>query len=176
MVMRWCFPMRGHRVPPPSVVHPAGVLSLTGVLLLVLLIPAALGWLAPLQAGLAAAMGRLPLPRFYMPLFIGVGALLPLALRWVQRTRTVVVQVLNPYLLLLLGQLLSELALVLVAGKGLGVLVGSAFTALRLLQLRLLWPLARGERGLRLLLGLLAVLWSANALQMLLRRWLPLIG
>ena len=165
MVMRWCFPMRGHRVPPPSVVHPAGVLSLTGVLLLVLLIPAALGWLAPL-----------PLPRFYMPLFIGVGALLPLALRWVQRTRTVVVQVLNPYLLLLLGQLLSELALVLVAGKGLGVLVGSAFTVLRLLQLRLLWPLARGERGLRLLLGLLAVLWSANALQMLLRRWLPLIG
>jgi len=76
---------------------------------------------------------------------------------------------------LLLGQLISEVLVVLAGGKGLGVLVGMVFTLLRLVQLPQLWPMAARDSGLRLLLLVLAALWGWNALQMLIWRWLPLL-
>jgi len=159
-----------------SFVNRAGVVRLSGLVLLVLLVPAALGWLHSLEVGLVAAMQRAPLPKLTMPAFILLGALLPLGLRVGQRRVDAVRLVLDPYLLLLLGQLTSEVLVVLAGGKGLGVLVGMTFTLLRLVQLRQLWPLARSGARLRPLLRLLVVLWGWNAAQMLIWRWWPLLS
>jgi hypothetical protein len=158
-----------------SFVRRSGVVRLSTLVLLALLLPAAFGWLAPLERGLAAAMRLSPLPKVYMPVFIVCGALLPLGMRVLRRQLGAVRHVLDPYLLLLLGQLISELLVVLAGGKGLGVLVGLVFTLLRLVQLPLLWPMAARGSGLRLLLLLLAALWGWNAVQMLIWRWLPLL-
>lgn len=161
---------------PLSLQRPAGVLRLDLLLLAALLLPAALGLLAPLEAGLRAVMAARPLTKLWFPLFIVVGTLLPLLLRLVRRHDPRVRQVLNPYLLLLAGQIVSEVAVVLVGGRGLGVLVGMAFTMVRLAQLLRLRPLAAGLPWLRALVLLELLLWGANALQMLLNRWLPLLA
>ncbi len=159
-----------------SLQQPGGVLRLNLLLVLVLLVPAAAGVFAPLEAALREVMLRRPLPPFWFPLFIGVGALLPLLLRLLGRHQPAVRRVLNPYLLLLAGQIVAEVVVVLVGGKGLGVLVGWLFTLVRLAQLGRLWPHAAAPAWLRLLLLLELGLWGLNAAQMLANRWLPLLA
>ncbi|MEB3266878.1 MAG: hypothetical protein VKN13_09750 [Cyanobacteriota bacterium] len=159
-----------------SLRQPLGVLRLNLVLVLVLALPAATGALGPLEASLRRLMLVRPLPPFWFPLFIGVGALLPLLLRLLGRRRSPVRRVLTPYLLLLAGQIATEVAVVLVAGKGLGVLVGLVFTLVRLGQLVALWPLAAPLGWLRGLVVLELGLWGLNAGQIVLNRWLPLLA
>jgi hypothetical protein len=161
---------------PLSLRRTAGVLRLDGLLLAALLLPAALGLLAPLEQSLRAVMAARPLTPLWFPLFMLLGTLLPLVVRLAQRREPRVRQVLDPYLLLLAGQIVSELAVVLAGGRGLGVLVGMTFTVVRLAQLLRLRPLAAGLPWLHGLLLLELVLWGANALQMLLNRWLPLLA
>lgn len=161
---------------PLSLQQPRGVLGLNLLLLLALLLPAVTGSLQPLEAALRQQMAARPLPPYWFPLFIGVGALLPLLLRLLGRRRAEVRRVLTPYLLLLAGQISAEVVLVLVGGKGLGVLVGMVFTLVRLVQLAWLWPLARGGGWLPALLLVELVLWGVNAGQMLTHRWLPLLA
>ena len=163
------------RNPLPSLRQPAGALGATALALTVLLAGAVSGALAPLERLLAAQMAIRPLPAAYFFLFILVGALLPLLLRWRRRQQPQARAVLDPYLLLLAGQILSEALVVQAGGRGLGVLVGMVFTLLRLLQLLQLRPLAGERRWLQRLLALELVLWSVNATQMLLFRWIPLL-
>jgi hypothetical protein len=140
-----------------------------------LMVAALAGVLAPLERALAAAMASRPLPAWYFLLFILLGALLPLGLRWLHRARPESARVLDPYLVLLAGQILTEGLVTRAGGKGLGVLVGMVFTLIRLWQLKLLWPLARRPGWLRRWLVLELVLWGGNALQMLAFRWWPLL-
>ena len=153
-----------------------GVLRLNLVLLLALLLPASTGALGSLEVALRQQMVARPLPPFWVPLFIVVGALLPLLLWLKGRRQPAVGRVLPPYLLLLAGQITTELAVVLVAGKGLGVLVGGVFTLVRLGQLMWLLPRAAPLGWLRGLLLLELGLWGLNAAKMLLNRWLPLLA
>jgi hypothetical protein len=97
-------------------------------------------------------------------------------LRWLHRRRPETARVLDPYLVLLAGQILTEGLVTQAGGKGLGVLVGMVFTLIRLWQLKLLWPLARRPAWLRRWLVLALVLWGGNALQMLAFRWWPLLA
>ncbi len=156
--------------------QPSGVLRLNFVLLIALLLPAASGVLGPLEAALRRQMLARPLPGFWFLLFIGAGALLPLLLRVLCRRLPSVRRVLTPYLLLLAGQIVTEMAVVLMAGKGLGVLVGLVFTLVRLGQLIRLWPLAAPVGWLCGLLVLELGLWGLNAAQMFFNRWLPLFA
>lgn len=156
--------------------QPHGVLRLNLALLLALLLPAVSGVFSPLEVALRRQMLVRPLPGFWFLLFIGVGALLPLLLRVLCRRLSPVRLVLTPYLLLLAGQIATEVAVVLVAGKGLGVMVGLVFTLVRLGQLVRLWPLATPLGWLRGLVALELGLWGLNAAQMVLNRWLPLLA
>lgn len=151
------------------------MLALSALLLALLLAATRSGLLAPLERGLAAQMASRPLPPVYFLTFILLGALLPLLLRLLHRRQPEAEAVLNPYLLLLAGQILNEAVLVQAGGKGLGVLVGMVFTLLRLVQLLQLRPLAGGRRWLQRLLLLEQALWGFNAAQMLLFRWWPLL-
>ena len=100
-------------------------------------------------------------------MFIVVGALLPLLLWLKGRRQPAVGRVLPPYLLLLAGQITTELAV---------VLVGGVFTLVRLGQLMWLLPRAAPLGWLRGLLLLELGLWGLNAAKMLLNRWLPLLA
>lgn len=134
------------------------------------------GVLAPLERGLAEEMAARPLPAWYFLLFILLGALLPLVLRWLHRRRPGTSRVLDPYLVLLAGQILTEGLVTRAGGKGLGVLVGMVFTLIRLWQLKLLFPLASREVWSRRWLVLELALWGVNALQMVVFRWWPLLA
>ncbi len=154
---------------------PRGGLGISVGVAAVLTVAALGGLLAPLERGLAAEMAARPLPAWYFLLFILLGALLPLVLRWLHRRQPETARVLDPYLMLLAGQILTEGLVTQAGGKGLGVLVGMVFTLIRLWQLKLLWPLTRRPAWLRRWLVLALVLWGGNALQMLAFRWWPLL-
>ncbi|MFM7464720.1 MAG: hypothetical protein ACKO28_04490 [Cyanobium sp.] len=154
---------------------PLGGAGISAALAIALAMAALAGALAPLERGLAGAMAARPLPAWYFLLFILLGALLPLVLRWLHRRQPETAKVLDPYLVLLAGQILTEGLVTRVGGKGLGVLVGMVFTLIRLWQLKLLWPLACRPAWLRRWLILALVLWGGNALQMLAFRWWPLL-
>lgn len=154
----------------------SGVFRLWAVVVAVLLLAAGRGLLKPLEEGLSAVMAARPLPAWYFLLFILIGALLPLVLRLLHRRLAKAAQVLDPYLVLLAGQILAEGLVIRTGGKGLGVLVGTVFTLLRLWQLKQLRPLCSQPLWLRRWLALELLLWSLNALQMLAFRWLPLAG
>jgi hypothetical protein len=153
-----------------------GGVGISAGLATVLSLAALGGMLTPLERGLAAEMATRPLPAWYFLLFILLGALVPLVLRWLHRRRSETARVLDPYLVLLAGQILTEGLVTRAGGKGLGVLVGMVFTLIRLWQLKLLWPLASRPAWLRRWLVLELVLWSVNALQMLAFRWWPLLA
>lgn len=155
---------------------PRGGAALSAGLAAVLTVAALAGALAPLERGLAGVMAARPLPAWYFLLFILLGALLPLMLRWLHRRQPEGARVLDPYLVLLAGQILTEGLVTRAGGKGLGVLVGMVFTLIRLWQLKLLLPLAQRPAWLRRWLVLELVLWSVNALQMLAFRWWPLLS
>lgn len=163
-------------VPLISLSRSSGVLRTTALLLTALLAATLSGGLRPLERALADQMARQPLPPAYFLLFILVGALLPLLLRLLHRRQPEAAAVLNPYLLLLAGQILSEMLVITAGGKGLGVLVGLIFTLTRLVQLPQLGALAGDRRWLQRLLGVELLLWSVNVAQMLVFRWWPLLG
>ena len=135
---------------------------------------AILGILQPLAAQLVMVMRVHPLPSWYFPLFVLLGSFLPLSFRFVRSHDRIVTTLLDPYLILLLGQVVSEVVLVWLAGKGAGVIVGFWFTLLRVFQLHQLHAYAKPRSCIRLLLFLELVLWSINALHILCRRFLLL--
>jgi len=79
------------------------------------------GWMDALELSLRMVMRSRPLPSGYFQVFIVAGTLLPLVLRTVFRRNVLVSGLLDPYLILLLGQIICELLMVLLVGPGLGV-------------------------------------------------------
>ena len=153
-----------------------GVLWLDGLLLLLFTVSAASGLLDPLDQSFSAVMAEIPLSGTYVLVVALLGALLPLSVR-VMRFRTPAVrEVLDPFLWFLAGQLACEVTVVLLSGKGLAVLVGLVFSLLRLLQVRLLWPITASIGWLQGFLLLQAVVWGVNVLQIGVNRIRPLLG
>ena len=133
------------------------------------------GWMDALELSLRMVMRSRPLPSGYFQVFIVAGTLLPLVLRTVFRRNVLVSGLLDPYLILLLGQIICELLMVLLVGPGLGVVVGFWFTVLRLLQLLQLRAQASAITWLQVVLTAEWLLWMTNAIQILVRRFLPLV-
>ena len=133
------------------------------------------GWMDALELSLRMVMRSRPLPSGYFQVFIVAGTLLPLVLRTVFRRNVLVGGLLDPYLILLLGQIICELLMVLLVGPGLGVVVGFWFTVLRLLQLLQLRAQASAITWLQVVLTAEWLLWMTNAIQILVRRFLPLV-
>jgi hypothetical protein len=133
------------------------------------------GWMEALELSLRMVMRSRPLPSGYFQVFIVAGTLLPLALRVMCRRNSLVTAVFDPYLILLLGQIICEVLMVLLVGPGLGVVVGFWFTILRLFQLLQLRSQAIAITWLQILLTAEWLLWMTNAIQILLRRFIPLV-
>ncbi|MEB3321280.1 MAG: hypothetical protein VKI81_00460 [Synechococcaceae cyanobacterium] len=153
-----------------------GVLRLDALLLLVFAVSAASGLLRPLERAFSSVMAAAPLPPAYFLAVTVLGALLPLAARLKPSRSPAVRAVLDPFLALLGGQLVSEVLVVVLGGKGLAVLVGLVFSLVRLLQIRQLWTMTASLGWLRRLLLLQALVWGSNAVQIGVNRIGPLLG
>jgi hypothetical protein len=159
-----------------SMTRSRGVLWLDGLLLALFAVSAASGLLDPLDQSFRAVMAQAPLSRNYVLVVALLGALLPLAARLVRRRTRAARDVLDPFLWFLVGQLACEVTVVLLGAKGLAVLVGLVFSLLRLLQVRLLWPITASIGWLQGLLLLQAVVWGVNVLQIGVNRIRPLLS
>ncbi len=158
----------------PRLSSPRAAAAASVVSLVVLVAAACTGVLKPLEARLVLVMAAHPLPTWYFPTFLLLGSLLPLLVRLLRRRDQALRRLLDPYLILLAGQIATEVVLVLLAGKGLGVVVGFWFTLMRLWQLLQLRINAARMPGVQMLFTLELVLWAVNALHIVLRRLLLL--
>jgi hypothetical protein len=158
-----------------SMTRSPGVLWLDGLLLL-FSVSAASGLLDPVNQLFRIVMAQASLSATYVLVVALLGTLLPLAARFVRSLCRAVREMLNPFLWFLAGQLLCEVTVVLLGAKGLAVLVGLVFSLLRLLQVRLLWPIAASIGWLQGLLPLQAGMWGVNPLQIGVNRIWPLLS
>lgn len=119
---------------------------------------------------------RLPAPSPYWHIFVAfTGLLIPIAI-WVwYRRHPIVRHLFNAYLIVFLAQIISELILTPLFLRGISVVVGSLYSAFRLLQL---WQgqswitQARSlPRWLRVYLWGLMVIWAINLGRFILYRW-----
>ncbi len=124
---------------------------------------------------LTTLINQRPLPAWYFPIFFLVGALFPLIIRVIYRKRLIVQKILDPYLILLAGQIVSEAVLVSLSDKGAGVIVGAIFTAARILQLLDLFAISKGDRLIHAFLYLELTIWIINLIQIFSNRIIVLL-
>jgi len=106
------------------------------------------------------------------PVLISFGILLPLLALIVRQRDVVVRRCLEPYLLLLLAQVVTLLVAEALMGEGLMIWVGFVYTLLRLLQLvGLLWMGGAADQRLRRLFDLRPRPWLRNLLRLELVLW-----
>ena len=148
------------------------VLILNSLLLITIYVPCLMGWIEPLESRIASIMDIRPLSIYYFLFFLLAGVLLPLSVRISHNKKAIVQEILDPYLLLLAGQIISEIILVYVVGKGMGVIVGFTFTSLRIFQVKKLLTLARDFIQIKRLLKLQSLIWSINLIQITFNRFI----
>ena len=106
------------------------------------------------------------------PVLISLGILLPLLALIVRQRDVVVRRCLEPYLLLLLAQVVTLLVAEALMGEGLMIWVGFVYTLLRLLQLvGLRWMGGAADQRLRRLFDLRTRPWLRNLLRLELVLW-----
>ena len=110
------------------------------------------------------------LSKSYFPVFFLLGLIIPLIYLFFARNRIGVRIVIYPYLILLAGQILTEISLVLFLGKGIGVLIGLVFSSARLIQIKQLLLLAKRSRPIQIFLYIQFLLWTFNVVQISLNR------
>tara|TARA_Y100001968_G_C19261661_1_gene669597 strand:+ start:94 stop:579 length:486 start_codon:yes stop_codon:yes gene_type:complete len=121
-------------------------------------------------------INREPLPSFYFELFIIIGLVAPIIIRIVNKHIYINKNVLDPYLIFLLGQIITEILVVKLLGKGGGVVVGFLFSSLRLGQLKSLVNHCHKNLIFLAFIYLQLILWSVNCIQIIGNRFLYLIN
>ena len=114
------------------------------------------------------------LPKSYFPVFFVLGLIIPMIYLFFDRNRTGVRIVIYPYLILLAGQILTEISLVFLLGKGIGVLIGLVFSTARLIQIKQLLCLCERSKLMHSFLYIEFLLWTFNAAQIVINRIYPL--
>ena len=149
------------------------ILLVNVILLCLFAIIAGVGLLDLTEESLSSVIEKRPLPKAYFPCFFILGFLYPLLLRLFHRNKSHIREFLDSYLILLGGQILSEILLVVMIGKGLGVIPGLIFSILRLVQLR-----QENEKVLHLnyftlFIRIQFILWAINIIQITTNRIIP---
>ncbi|MEO1519940.1 MAG: hypothetical protein AAFU78_04095 [Cyanobacteria bacterium J06633_2] len=109
--------------------------------------------------------------------FVAIAALiLPIAVWVVQRHNPAIRLVLSGYLMVLLAQIITELVLLQRFSRGMSVVIGTVYSAFRLVQLwqgQQIIALAKLNQSLwiRVVLWMLFLIWSVNLIQFLVFRW-----
>ncbi|WP_320667379.1 hypothetical protein [Prochlorococcus sp. MIT 1307] len=148
----------------------ASILTLFAFILL-----AALGILNEPNEAIELIMQQRPLPKLYFPTFFVLGLILPIAYRLFAVSQILKSLVISPYLILMFGQIFSELILIILVGKGIGVIIGFIFTGLRLIQLSQFFRLSYRSLILNSFLVIQMLIWIINMIHISLNRLIPLI-
>ena len=142
-----------------------GIFRVSLLMILTLLLTDVVGLLRPFEIILTARIEESPLPKVYFPIFILLGLLIPLIIKFKNIKNNRINLVISPYLYLLLAQILTELFFVVIIGKGMGVIIGLLFSSLRIVQLRYFWILINNRINLKILVVIQLILWSVNIIQ-----------
>ncbi len=151
------------------------ILKINILVLIILVMVSLMGVFDNVESRLVEIMTNTPLPNGYFQFFIIIGFSLPMLIRVIYRKHDKVRQLLGPYLWLLIGQILTEILLVLIVGKGLGVIVGLLFSVIRLIQINEFIHIQNIPYSLNMFFKALFLLWGTNVMHILVNRIYPLV-
>tara|TARA_B100000029_G_scaffold382150_1_gene377389 strand:- start:185 stop:748 length:564 start_codon:yes stop_codon:yes gene_type:complete len=140
-----------------------------------LVIGAILGLFYKLNYLLEIIITTYPLTKIYFPIFFFGGLLLPLILLLTKLQIKTKKEIIIPYIILLGAQILAEIILVVIVGKGMGVVVGLVYSIIRVFQINHLLFLQKSESIVQLFLYFELVLWTFNVLQIIFNRMTHLL-
>ncbi len=153
------------------------IISILGASIsILLLLLGSLGWLDITEQEFRSIMIAKPLPKLYFLSFIGFGLIVPFSIKYLEKNKSLADKVIDPYLLLLGWQILAELILVKIVGKGLGVLVGFIFSSIRIFQLMQLLSILKTDKLIKKIILMLLFLWSLNVFQIVINRIVPFVS
>ena len=133
------------------------------------------GYMSDINQGLESIIEEKPLANYYFIFFLISGLLFPIGLRFSLVNTTLSKVILEPYLLLMISQVLTEICLVFLFGKALGVIVGYIFSIIRLIQLKQLYPYSKASKLLQFFVIFQGTIWSYNIGHITLNRFLPFL-
>ncbi len=151
------------------------VVKINLILFSITLILLCIGSLDSIISNLSNLIEKSPLPNWHFGIFIIFGLIFPISLRILKRSDLTSRKALDPYLILLLGQILTEIILISISSKGAGVIVGLLFTVTRLVQIRNLLFLFRAQLLIKTFLSIQLLLWMINLINIIGNRMIPLI-
>ena len=134
-----------------------------------------LGQLNELDAILKIIIEKKPLPGYYFPIYLLIGLCIPVLLRFSRIKRIYREYLIDPYLILLFFQILTELILVCLIGKGIAVIVGFVFSLARLIQIGKLLNLSKAFNYMSFFLYIQFVLWTLNIVNIIFSRLLNIV-
>ena len=116
-----------------------------------------------------------PNKRIYFPVYLILGLIGPIAIRIKSNNYIMKNRILDPYLILLTGQIITEALLVPFKGKGIGFLIGIIFSSFRIRQIILFKRFNSGLIVQKIFLVTMFVIWSYNIIHIILYRIIPLV-
>ncbi len=156
-----------------DITKPKNISLLTLIIIAGLFLSLISGWLVSLEEEMLVSIRNTPLPKYYFPTYLCLGLIFPLCLRIRLRGELLAKRLLNSYLLLLFGQIITEILFLIIVGKGTGVIVGLIFSVTRLLQLQQFRLISIGKNWYLFAIQLLTLLWLANVINILINRIVP---
>ncbi len=153
-----------------------GIYKVNIFLSLLLILIGSQGLLYSISDSFVSIIERIPLSSYYFLFFLTIGILVPLYVKLTNLKNDIYSSVLDPYLVLILSQILFEILFVNFIGKGVGVLIGLIFSTLRVVQLFILQSSIKKFKMLKRLTLILIILWIVNIIQIFTNRLLPLIN
>ena len=110
-----------------------------------------------------------PLPKYYFPLFLILGLIVPLILRAKYKSNSELKLGLDPYFILLFTQIINEIIYSIFIGRSVSIIIGFVFTLVRIEQLfKILSNVS--IRRIRGFFIFILILWSINLLSIIFNR------
>ncbi|MEM7773116.1 MAG: hypothetical protein AAF327_21745 [Cyanobacteria bacterium P01_A01_bin.37] len=120
------------------------------------------------------------LPSVWHQIVAIAGLGIPMAVWFVKRNHPKIRPILSSYLMVLLAQIVSEIIMLQWFARGMSVVIGTIYSAFRVVQL---WHSQKYTTSevkqfywLRIGLWMLLIIWSINLVQFLLFRWPDMLG
>ncbi len=115
-----------------------------------------------------------PLPGYYFIIFAILTVLLPVIIRLFNNSNNISIKrILDQYLILLASQIIMEIFVVILIGKGTAVLIGFIYSISRVYQLNKLLEIGIYKTSIKSFLKFQLILWLINILQIIINRIIP---
>ncbi len=133
------------------------------------LLTSLIGLLDTININIENIIDNRPLSGSYFLFYLVFGIIIPIIIRFYSKDRAILRSI-DTYMLLIYSQIFTEIVLVILVGKGIGVLIGFTFSMLRLIQVFDILNSNNFNLYFELYMKFIFIIWLINILQITMNR------